>query len=783
MAMKGRIGDAEVELDNAAELAVFEKILAELRQQNRNAGGSGGSGGITNLASPAGKLGKTLNGLNVTAAVLGRTLGVVTSGFKGIISLGSSAVNLSTGFIQAQPKVTDFSKALSNLPGILGDLGSAIHSVVDMLHKNYTTFQQLTTSGIAFGDRLEEMTGYGARFGIALSDVAGNLASNSEAFARLGTGTRGASLAIDTATIAFQQNKDMLLAFGMSFEEQNENFMKFFAQNSLALQRGTITQRQIIDMSDDYAKGLRRLSELTGIQSDQLQEGVDKANMNRAFDNFISNMDGETQNRMRAILNTVQAGFGDAGREAAMAAIMGVAPVTEASQQMLSLNRDFGAMLRGLNGSALNFTGSLESFNTMMYGQMNQFANANRGFADANSKYFAVLDMYGDPFGAAGGNLVGGINMFSGSIQDIESRLGRKSPLMGVFAQLESTIQEVRGAFTDLLINLLYDPRFQIAMTQFTDGVRNAGPAIAAFLGDFATAEGRQRNLDKIFDALATGFHELMLRINDTWLGYIISNDAMEAREKTKLETQVAEGTLDRAGLQAIVDDDTRFSPTRDAAESVLRDMRNAETAAGEANRLSIMDQFNTELRTMRARITDEHGGSLFDTNRLLNKADILNTVGSTDAEIQAASDNIFSSRADLEAFIDRFNLLGQYRASGIVGSTLGSGPGEVSAMGEALGYRHFGTYGMTGQFREPRGGFSYLRPDEKVLTGPEAKGLQDFLTGGSNSGMDKMANKIVDNAREGNVKLHEGLNTLISKIDRQNTLTRQLIGAVEHYS
>lgn len=786
MAVTGQIGDAEVRLDNAADQAVMEKILAEIRQLNGTmttggTGGGGGGGGVGGLVSNATKLGKTINIANIAVGAFGKGLGLATFALTKMVSVGASAVNLTTGFVQAQPKITDFTKSLSNLPGVLGDLGSAVHAVTDMLHKNYTTFQQLTTSGIAFGDRLESMTRLGARFGVSLSDVAGNLASNSESLARLGTGTRGATLAIDAASVAFAQNKDILLAFGMTFEEQNENFMKFFSQNALALQRGTITQQEIINMSDDYAKGLRRLSELTGIQADQLQEGVDKANMNRAFENFISKMDGETQNRMRAILNTVQAGFGDAGREAAMAAIMGVAPVTEGAANMLSLNRDFGGLLRGLNSSALGFSGTLEQFNTMMYGQMNQFANANRGFADANSKYFAVLDMYGDQFGGAGGALIGGINMFAGSISDIESRLGRRSPLNSLFAQLEITIQELRDAFGILIEDLLYDVRFQNALQTFTQGVRNAGPAIAQFIGDFATEEGRQKNLDKIFDALATGFHEMMLRINDTWLGYFISNDAMEVREKEKLQARVNEGSLNREGLQQIVDDETAFSPTREAARQLITEMQNAtsreyspETTSGQNLRSKLNEFIDREFGpTFRAAGGNWTSGMGLQYGRV--------DLSELNAMRKEAGLPEYSNYNQFEADARKYGDFMAARSGFNPDYSLLTSQGIENLINTYPELRHGGSYGMTGRIIEPRGTFARLRPGETVHTQAESRAINELLRTGS-GGIEGMANKIVDSNRETSVKLLEALNMLARKTEDQKGLTRQLISAVEHY-
>ena len=335
MAVTGNIGDAEVRLENAAEEVTMQKILAALGGIQDVAGK--GNTGLGGLITKTGPLSIALGAVTGGFSLLGKAITGTVKVMGGLVKAGNAVVGFSAGLAQTQMEVTDFTQKLADSKlNILG-FGDTINVITKLLYANYTTFQQLSTSGIAFGDRLESMTRDGASVGISLDVLAGNLTANSEAFARLGTGTRGASMAIALAEQAYNSNARTLQTYGLSFSEQNENFLKFFAQNSIALQRGTMTQSQLVNMSDDYAKGLRRLSELTGIQADQLQEGVEKANMNAAFENFISQFDGETQNRLRSVINTMQAGFGDAGREAAMAMMIGVNPVTEGAQQLTSM--------------------------------------------------------------------------------------------------------------------------------------------------------------------------------------------------------------------------------------------------------------------------------------------------------------------------------------------------------------------------------------------------------------------------------------------------------------
>ncbi|MCH1559331.1 MAG: hypothetical protein L7T23_04150 [Alphaproteobacteria bacterium] len=237
MAVTGQIGDADVRLDNAAEEATMQKILDTLRDMEGMGGGSAGSGGISGTIGSIGKLGKSVNIASGLFKGLGGAIGLATGAMSGLVSIGAGAVKMGAGFVATQPKITDFSKALGDLPGPLGAMGEAVNAVVELLYKNYTTFQSLSASGIAFGDRLEEMNGMAARLGIGLDGLAGSLASNSERLAFLGTATRGASMAVKDAASAFDLNRDSLLAFGLSFDEQNETFMRFFASNSLAMQR------------------------------------------------------------------------------------------------------------------------------------------------------------------------------------------------------------------------------------------------------------------------------------------------------------------------------------------------------------------------------------------------------------------------------------------------------------------------------------------------------------------------------------------------------------------
>ena len=759
MAVTGQIGDAEVRLDNAAEEATMQKILAALQQNN---GGSGSANNnIVGGVLPAGmvKLGKSVNLLNASFGLLGKTIGFLSGAIKGVTGVASGAVEFSTGLTQAQPKITDFTKSLSNLPWILGDFGSAINSVTEMLFKNYTTFQQLSTSGIALGGNLGDMNRYAASVGLSLDQVAGNLATNSEALARLGTGTRGALIAAENMAIAFDMNSSSLQSYGLSFEEINETYMKFFAQNSLMLARGTMTQGQLNSMSGDYARGLRRLSELTGIQADQIQEEVDKANMNKAFENFISNMDAAGKQRMESIISTFGTGFGDAGREAAMAAVMGIAPVTEGAQNIMSLNAGFGRTLNNVVGEARNFQGSLGDFNSSLVGQMRGFAQANRGYADANSRLFATLDMMGDQYGASGGMLIRGINMFSGSLEEVEGRLGVEDPMAETFRTFNSAVQEVREAFAQLFTDVFKSGTFISAMTSLKDNIPLFKDKIVEFINffkdyDYAAAFEKIKEYNPFTEegrtAIMDGLGDLIRQI-----GQLLS-DAIHGGG-TQTLSSIASGSDFSEGFFSL-------NNTLDPDALLSQAMRNQQGAGT---------------------------GSYFDRHGIIPGtgyeeylSDALEQVMST-GQFDNANDARDAIIASLQEYANRQKNAGVYDDAALQRVTDFLTDDVKETLNDIIQTRSKGTSGVTGRMVEPKNMIAHIEAGERVQSRAEIAAEQSRGTsspGLGSAALDRLGNKIVDSNREHSVKLLEQISMLIDKSNKNNNLLKEVKGAIEHY-
>jgi len=742
MAVTGQIGDAEVRLDNAAEEATMQKILDTLRDMEGMGRGTGGTGGVGGVNSPLGKLGKSINPVTMGFNALGKGIGLVTGAVSGLATVGAGAVKMGAGFVAAQPKITDFSKALGDLPGPLGALGEAVHAVVELLHKNYTTFQQLSASGIAFGDRLEMMNGMAARLGIGLDGLAGSLASNSERLAFLGTATRGAEMAVKDAATAFDQNRDSLLAFGLSFEEQNETFMRFFASNSLALQRETMSRSLLISQSDDYAKGIRRLSELTGAQADAIQDEVDKANANKAFQSFLAGLEGNEKLRAESVLRTFGQ-FGDAGREAAMSMLMGVAPLTEGAAQMMTINKGFGDALRTSVNSSRNFSGSLEAFDNQLRGTVTTFANGQKDYIRNNSKFFASLAMDGDGLGNVGGDLILGISKFLGSTDDLEGNMGKMSPLARAFANLDSMLQTLRETLANTLVKILSSTSFQNGLVAFNKFIQDITQDIEA--EGFIPYITRQFDslLDKMYRAFASSY--LVRKI----LGTSEQTAAASTAE-----------TIKKDGLSSVSKNDLEFM-----LDSIIG-----------PDGLNFADEFR-EAAALAGGFEDDQRGRK-SQSYIVKMRDIAEMLKKepekvTDEQLQKLLDYQIAVQKILE---DRDKPQDMFSGTvGAYGSVLQDfGQGTLAEL-----------HGKEAVLNEKQ--LKNLVTNTAKMSSPNVTMPDDAGFGNNISAFDKnmstMTTKVVDSNREGSVKLLDALNMLTRKMETQNNLTRQVISTVEQYS
>jgi hypothetical protein len=497
-----------VQINGAAEEATMKAILAELKRGGGGAGnnaGGGAGGGIGGTVGSVLKLGKTINPLakgfgliTGTLGTLGRTTQRLAQGFADTVDV----------FAKGRPSVTDFSTTLANMvPGVLKPFANAINSIIKLLYGNYTTFQDLTKTGIALGDKIGSLQSDFTALGLQSKEIGSALGAQSDGLASLGTATRGANVALSMLKNITEEESKQLQTYGISIAEQAEALAEYAGQNALGLRMRTTDEAQLLKLSVDYQKNLRRLSEITGQQAEDIAQGMAKANMNENFRSFLSGLDGATRARMESIINTAEAGFGDAGREAAMAAILGVGPVTDQAAMLSSTMQGFNSTIQSSVTSARSFNGTQSDYNKMLIGNFRGLANANAGFIQRTSQMGAVLGMTGDATGQTFSEIARFGRIFGGTLEETESNLGNLDAAGNAMINTEQAIARFRSQLMNIvgLIGETMAP----ALEDFAKYLNGPGiKAIEDFVGRLKTdlnpftEEGRANILAGLMDLI-----------------------------------------------------------------------------------------------------------------------------------------------------------------------------------------------------------------------------------------------------------------------------------------
>ena len=457
MAVRVDIPDiGPIEVQGAAEEATLKAILSEMKAQGSRPGGGsggggsgGGGGGMVGAAVGATKLAKSLNPLMVAVGGVSKVFGGIFRIAGRLAGAFSDTVDM---FAKGRPSMVDFTSAVADaVPGAIKPFADALNSVIKLLYSNFTTFEKLTQSGIALGDQIGQMqTGFR---GISLTaeEIGGALGPVSDGLASLGTASRGGAIALNILKGITPELSMRLREYGITVGEQAEKVAEYTAQNALGLRMRTTNEQQLLNLSVDYQKNLRRLSEITGQQADDIAQGMAKANMNENFRNFLAGMDGPTRARIESIVNTAEAGFGDAGREAAMAATLGIAPITDGASMLTGTMRGFNDTIKGAVGSAKTFTGSQDQYNKMLIGNFRGLANANAGFIQRTNRLGATLTMAGDPVGDTFNGIARFGRIFGGTLEETESNLGEIDGFGKAAIETEQAISNFRNVMMDLV--------------------------------------------------------------------------------------------------------------------------------------------------------------------------------------------------------------------------------------------------------------------------------------------------------------------------------------------
>lgn len=553
-----------VEVQGAAEEATLKSILSEMKAMNQRAGTGGGGGGgtggggILGAAASATKLSKSLNPLMIAVGGVSKVFGGI---FRIAGRLAGAFSDTVDTFAKGRPSMVDFTTAVADaVPGAIKPFADALNSVIKLLYSNFTTFEKLTGSGIALGDQIGTMqTGFRG-LSLTADEIGGALGPVSDGLASLGTASKGGAAALNILKGLTPEVSMRLREYGIGVSEQAEKIAEYTAQNALGLRMRTTNEQQLLNLSVTYQKNLRRLSELTGQQADDIAQGMAKANMNENFRNFLAGMDGATRARIESIVNTAEAGFGDAGREAAMAAVLGIAPVTDSAMMLTGTMKGFNDTIIGSVNSAKTFTGSQDQYNKMLIGNFRGLANANSNFIQRTNRLGATLTMTGDPIGETFNGIARFGRIFGGTLEDTESNLGKIDGFGRSAIETEQALSNLRNVFMDLVG--VITPDFVRYLRAFSKYLQESSGSlrrwIEGFRKDMAEEGGLIPYLKVQFRKL---FVEMKKAINDTFIGGMFVDNEKLANDiessLTKKENEGVKSAVDTGNFEGLSENQT----------------------------------------------------------------------------------------------------------------------------------------------------------------------------------------------------------------------------------
>jgi hypothetical protein len=471
------------ELENAASEATL-KLLLEATEKLVKAQGVQAKKANKEIK----ELGDAAKDTSEDARELGqefRTLGgdlkwLASSGFRllgqslislvsGVNSASRSLVSFGADMISTQPQITDFTEALSGSAVDILGLGTAVHRLTEMVMTNYRSFQTLSQSGIFFGDRISTLQTDFAALGVDANTLTSALAENSRLFAMYGSASSAAAIALDGMREGMRDTRMELLSYGVSLEEQTEIFTSMYARNTRALRLGLVTTNEINQQSARYAKSLRTISELTGIQARELEEQQKRLDMENAFQLYLDSLnDPDLANRIRENVAAVGAALGDGGRDMAMAQAMGTVATTDAAIALQGYGTNITQYVQDMDALSREMSIGTEEGRRRFLESTVALANAQELGMDRNLALSQQLIFGGETIV---GDLLGFVRTFRGSVEDAESRLGEVDESGRTLMTLEDAIIAIREGFSNLSADFLTNPTVQAGIANFREWI------------------------------------------------------------------------------------------------------------------------------------------------------------------------------------------------------------------------------------------------------------------------------------------------------------------------
>lgn len=359
----GRIGNEEVELNNAATEATLRLLLQATLSANKQTIDS-----VSKIATKAGldpaavsAANDNLNTMGTSAQQgtskfykLGFASGVVEQGFRNV---DNAITPLISKLMEGTDKASDVFSAFSKLPFGIGLVAELFGRLAGFQEKNLQTYQQLSQTGISFNGSLTDMRMAAQNTYMTLDEFSRVMKANGATFANLGGTVNGGAMAFTklSNSLLKSESGEYLRNLGYTTEQVNQGLASYLAATGGRNKKEMQNTEALIKGATDYMNQLQGLADLTGVSREELDKEIKERSKNAAWEAKLAGMSEEEKKKAIAGLANALATGGKGAADAFQSKVMGVPPITKEAQMFTAT---MGKTNESIMRSAKNVTDS-----------------------------------------------------------------------------------------------------------------------------------------------------------------------------------------------------------------------------------------------------------------------------------------------------------------------------------------------------------------------------------------------------------------------------------------
>jgi hypothetical protein len=352
----GRIGNEEVEFNNAATEATLKMLL-----QATLASAKGSKEELNKIAAMAAKAGldgdsinqanqavqattPQMNALGKTAFTIGAAFGAAEKDFQTLVKTGQQ---LAAGTAQASDVLSNLA---TMLPGPLGKVVQGFSALAAFQEGMLTQYQGLTKAGVNFGGSLTDLRMAASNSYLTMQEFSTLMSSNSATLSKMGGSVNDGAKAFSKASNELGASKlgTDLRALGYTSLEVNQGMMDYISISGGRNRKEMQDTDALAKGAGQYMEQLDGLAKLTGESREALAAKMKEDAANQAWQGYLLTLDVKDRDKASAARLEAEARGGKGAADALQAKLMGLPPMTEAGQKFVGTMQNGNKAIDGL---------------------------------------------------------------------------------------------------------------------------------------------------------------------------------------------------------------------------------------------------------------------------------------------------------------------------------------------------------------------------------------------------------------------------------------------------